>query len=53
MKGRSKLIAAAIPILAILAGLAVYDYAYLPAREEEAALVEMQAAKLKTLEKSA
>ena len=53
MKGRSKIIAVAIPILAILAGLAVYDYAYLPVREEEAALMEMQAARLKTLEKSA
>jgi hypothetical protein len=53
MKARSRIIAAAIPIAAILAGLAFYDYAYLPVREKEAALREMQAAKLKTLEKSA
>jgi hypothetical protein len=53
MKRRSKIIATAIPILAILAGLAAYDYAYLPVLEREAALREMQDAKLKTLEKSA
>ncbi len=51
MKGRSKLLIIAIPVIIILAGLVAYQYGYQGVRNEMNNVKEMQASKTKMLEK--
>jgi hypothetical protein len=51
MGNRKKSLVIALPVLVILAGLALYQYGYLQIKAEIASVKEMQAAKIKTLQK--
>lgn len=51
MKGRNKLLIAAIPVIIILAGLVAYQYGYQGIRNEMNNVKEMQASKTRMLEK--
>jgi hypothetical protein len=51
MKDRKRILLIALPVLVILAGLVSYQYGYLQVRAEIASIKEMQAAKVKTLQK--
>jgi hypothetical protein len=51
MKSKSRLLFMAIPVLAILAGLMVYQYGYLRIQEELRSIKESEAIKEKTLQK--
>ena len=51
MKRKSKLLAIAIPVVIILAGLVAYQYGYQGVKHEMISMKEMQASKTKMLEK--
>jgi len=51
MKSRSTLLAIAIPVIIVLAGLVAYQYGYQGVRKEMSSIKEMQASKTKILEK--
>jgi uncharacterized protein YdbL (DUF1318 family) len=51
MGNRKRSLVIALPILLILAGLVLYQYGYLQVKAEIASVKEMQAAKIKTLQK--
>jgi len=52
MKGKSRLVSVAVPVIAVLAGLVAYQYGYLAVKSERASLRERQAARWGTLERS-
>jgi hypothetical protein len=49
MKGRSRLVSVAAPVIVILAGLVAYQYGYLAVKGEVASLRERQTARWATL----
>ena len=51
MKSRREILLIALPVLVILAGLIFYQYVYLQIKAEIASVKEMEAAKVKTLQK--
>ena len=51
MWGRNRLLLLLVPCLAILLGFALYDYVYVPVRNERQNLSELKESKQKTLEK--
>jgi len=51
MGKNSKILLFLIPVLAILAGFAFYDYVYIPVRDEMRSIEEMKEAKMITLNK--
>jgi uncharacterized protein YlxW (UPF0749 family) len=51
MKSRSTLLAIAMPVIIVLAGLVAYQYGYQGVRKEMSSINEMQASKTKILEK--
>jgi hypothetical protein len=51
MKGKSKLLVMAIPVIIVLAGLVAYQYGYQGVKGEMSSMKEMQASKTKMLEK--